>query len=224
VEVDRPRQLPPESDHLVLQLGYSGGRQFGRTSGLPAFGAQGRVRALDQEVFVILPFCLLLPVRLLEPRILLQAPLERAWSAHPGYGAAGWLTISASQTFMDAERLIDRNRRLLAIAADIRALTGRVVARSSESHAMLHATTMRSVELHRVRLGLLADTIYLRHAIADKMRRAARSRPRITEAGCPPAGIADRRCAPARGLLARSAVARPAIAVRLAPRCPLHCA
>jgi hypothetical protein len=70
---------------------------------------------------------------------------------------------------VDAELLIDRNRRLLVMAEATRALTRRVIDETAENCLMAHVTLLRTVHLHYGRCSLLADMIYLRRAIADEM-------------------------------------------------------
>ena len=82
---------------------------------------------------------------------------------------------------VDADDLIDRNRRLLARAEAARVWKRLVVEDIAETRLMLHVTLLRTVHLHYGRAGLLSDMIYLRHAIADQ-RADSRSWRRVTMA------------------------------------------
>jgi hypothetical protein len=67
-----------------------------------------------------------------------------------------------------ADDLIDRNRRLLALAEVTCALTRLLVKEVAENRSLLQATLLRTVHLHYGRTGLLADAIYLRFSIAHE--------------------------------------------------------
>ena len=72
-------------------------------------------------------------------------------------------------TIVGADDLIDRNRRLLALAEDTRALTRQVAVQTAETRLMADVTPLRTVHLHYGRTGLLSEMIYRRCAIADEM-------------------------------------------------------
>ncbi len=69
---------------------------------------------------------------------------------------------------MDADDLIDRNRRLLVLAGATCALTRQIAEQTAEVSLMVQVSLLRTVHLHYGRTGLLSDMIYLRHAIADR--------------------------------------------------------
>ena len=69
---------------------------------------------------------------------------------------------------MDADDLIDRNRRLLAQAEAARVWKRLIVEEVAENRLRLHVTLLRTLHLHYGRTGLLADEIYLRFSIAHE--------------------------------------------------------
>jgi hypothetical protein len=73
-----------------------------------------------------------------------------------------------------ADDLIDRNRRLLALAEVTCALTRLLVKEVAENRSLLQATLLRTVHLHYGRTGLLADAIYLRFSIAHEKNHSPR--------------------------------------------------
>ena len=78
---------------------------------------------------------------------------------------------------MNANDLIDRNRRLLARAEAARAWKRQVVEEIAETRLMLHVTLLRTLHLHYGRTGLLADAIYLRFSIAHEKVTHPATRP-----------------------------------------------
>ena len=70
---------------------------------------------------------------------------------------------------MDADDLIDRNRRLLAQAEAARVWKRLIVEEVAENRLRLHVTLLRTLHLHYGRTGLLADAIYLRFSIAHEV-------------------------------------------------------
>jgi hypothetical protein len=69
---------------------------------------------------------------------------------------------------VDADDLIDRNRRLLAQAEAARVWKRLIVEEVAENRLRLHVTLLRTLHLHYGRTGLLADAIYLRFSIAHE--------------------------------------------------------
>jgi hypothetical protein len=69
---------------------------------------------------------------------------------------------------VNADDLLDRNRRLLARADAARVWKRRVVEEIAENRLRLHVTLLRTVYLHYGRTGLLSEMIYLRCSIAHE--------------------------------------------------------
>jgi len=70
---------------------------------------------------------------------------------------------------VNANDLIDRNRRLLARAEAARAWKRQVVEEIAETRLMLHVTLLRTMQLHCGRTSFLAEMIYLRQSIAHEI-------------------------------------------------------
>jgi hypothetical protein len=70
---------------------------------------------------------------------------------------------------MDADDLIDRNRRLLTIAEATRVLTRLLVEEVAENRLRLHVTLLHTVHLHYGRTGFLSEMVYLRQSIAHEV-------------------------------------------------------
>jgi hypothetical protein len=78
---------------------------------------------------------------------------------------------------VDADDLIDRNRRLLAQAEAARVWKRLIVEEVAENRLRLHVTLLRTLHLHYGRTGLLADAIYLRFSIAHEKVTHPATRP-----------------------------------------------
>ena len=70
---------------------------------------------------------------------------------------------------MDADDLIDRNRRLLAQAEAARVWKRLIVEEVAENRLRLHVTLLRTMQLHCGRTSFLAEMIYLRQSIAHEI-------------------------------------------------------
>jgi hypothetical protein len=78
---------------------------------------------------------------------------------------------------VDADDLIDRNRRLLAQAEAARVWKRLIVEEVAGNRLRLHVTLLRTLHLHYGRTGLLADAIYLRFSIAHEKVTHPATRP-----------------------------------------------
>ena len=70
---------------------------------------------------------------------------------------------------MDADDLIDRNRRLLIRAEAARVWKRLIVEEIAENCLRLHVTLVRTVHLHFGRTGFVSEMIYLRQLIAERI-------------------------------------------------------